>query len=186
MTSAQFLAHTQSNELSTSKIVGSASKLSNINFPAVPDLTPSFSHTYTVTREKQVYTIVVTEEKIECRNAEGQLHCLDGPAIKWTRKDDDFKEAWYQNGKLHRTDGPANTMRNGVKEWYQNGKLHRTDGPAVKSPNGDKLWYQNGQLHRLDGPALEVKEGKKMSYLFFIDGQMLTKQEFLAKTSPKS
>jgi hypothetical protein len=28
--------------------------------------------------------------------------------------------------------------------WYLNGKLHRTDGPAIEHSDGDKEWYLNG------------------------------------------
>ena len=31
----------------------------------------------------------------------------------------------------------------GTQEWWQNGKLHREDGPAIIYPNGGP-WYQNG------------------------------------------
>jgi len=27
--------------------------------------------------------------------------------------------------------------------WYQNGKRHRTDGPAVEYADGTKCWYLN-------------------------------------------
>lgn len=30
-------------------------------------------------------------------------------------------------------------------EWYQNGKLHRTDGPAVEDSDGSKEWYLEGK-----------------------------------------
>ena len=30
------------------------------------------------------------------------------------------------------------------KFWYQNGKLHRTDGPAVEWGMVGRLWYING------------------------------------------
>ena len=33
---------------------------------------------------------------------------------------------------------------NGDREWYQNGKLHRVDGPAVEYANGHKEWWING------------------------------------------
>ena len=106
------------------------------------------------------------------RNAQGQLHCEDGPAVK----DDDIEEwyingqyhredgpalitesseEWYQHGKLHRVGGPARTIRgeiNGTEEWYINGELHREDGPAHVSPRNIK-WYKHGQLHRENGPA---------------------------------
>lgn len=32
----------------------------------------------------------------------------------------------------------------GTKEWYQNGRQHRSDGPAVEHPDGTKEWYING------------------------------------------
>ena len=48
---------------------------------------------------------------------------------------------WYQNGKLHREDGPAIEYANGDKSWYQNGKMHRTDGPVIERANGHKAWY---------------------------------------------
>jgi hypothetical protein len=42
-------------------------------------------------------------------------------------------------------------MRNGMiidkygrKCWYQNGRRHRTDGPAIEYPDGDKHWYIRG------------------------------------------
>ena len=53
----------------------------------------------------------------------------------------------------------------GRKEWYQNGKLHRTDGPAVEYASGDKWWYKNGELHRTDGPAIERSNGEKEWWL---------------------
>jgi len=70
-------------------------------------------------------------------------------------------EDWYQNGQLHRLDGPATKYKNGDKYWYQNGKLHRTDGPAVECANGDKEYWQNGELHRVDGPAVVYADGYK-------------------------
>ena len=53
---------------------------------------------------------------------------------------------------------------NGDKEWYQDGKLHRLDGPVVECVSGDKHWYQDGELHRLDGPAVEYANGDKWWY----------------------
>ena len=29
-------------------------------------------------------------------------------------------------------------------KWYQNGHLHRTDGPAVEYAGGRKFWWING------------------------------------------
>ena len=84
-------------------------------------------------------------------------------------------KSWYQNDKLHRTDGPAIEYANGDKYWYQNGKPHRTDGPADEYADGDKYWYQDGKLHRTDGPAVEHASGSKDWY---IEGREHTKEEF--------
>jgi len=67
---------------------------------------------------------------------------------------------WFQNGLLHRIDGPAIIWFNGDKEWCQNGKLHRMDGPAVEYADGTKKWYKNGKRHRTDGPAIEWENGE--------------------------
>jgi hypothetical protein len=72
---------------------------------------------------------------------------------------------WYQNGQLHRTNGPAIEFASGAKSWYHNGLRHRTDGPAVEYANGTKMWCQNDQLHRIDGPAVEYASGAKSWYI---------------------
>ena len=89
---------------------------------------------------------------------------------------------WFQNGKLHREDGPAIEYVNGTKCWYLNGKLHREDGPAIEWPDGGKLWYQNGNLHREDGPAIEYADGRK--YWYF-EGVKYSEKEFQKKMSPQ-
>lgn len=76
----------------------------------------------------------------EHRNALGQLHCVDGPAIE-TREG---YKAYYRDGKRHRDDGPAIEWPDGYKEYYQNGLRHRDDGPAVKSAH-HKAYYLNGK-----------------------------------------
>ena len=69
----------------------------------------------------------------------------------------------------------------GTIRWYQNGELHRLDGPALEYADGAKEWYQNGRLHRLDGPAVEYLSGAKQWY---IEGKSLTEAEFLTRTQP--
>jgi len=101
--------------------------------------------------------IVLSDGLVEHRDAQGQLHRLDGPAIERANGD----KEWYQKGLLHHLDGPAVEWANGSKEWYQNGRLHRLDGPAVEWANGTKMWYVNGLRHRLDGPAIERANGDK-------------------------
>ena len=66
-------------------------------------------------------------------------------------------------------------------EWYQNGKLHRLDGPAVENSSGYKVWYQNGVCHRLDGPAREWADG---TVEYWIEDKLLTEEEFLSRSKP--
>jgi hypothetical protein len=82
---------------------------------------------------------------------------------------------WFQNGKLHRLDGPAIEYADGHKIWYQNDKRHREDGPACEYADGGKSWFQNGKRHREDGPAIEDSDGGKEWY---IHGRVLTEEEF--------
>ena len=48
-------------------------------------------------------------------------------------------------GELHRLDGPAFTSKTGHKSWYKNNKRHRLDGPAVTYKDGEELWFINGK-----------------------------------------
>ena len=54
---------------------------------------------------------------------------------------------------------------NGTIEYYQNGRLHRENGPAVERFDGTKFWYLNGERHREDGPAIELSDGTKSWYI---------------------
>ncbi len=89
---------------------------------------------------------------------------------------------WYQNGKLHRLDGPAAEWADGTKLWYVNGQLHRLDGPAIEWSNGNKSWFQNGQVHRIDGPAVEWVGGYKE---WWIEGERLTRDQFSQRVNPQ-
>lgn len=64
---------------------------------------------------------------------------------KVKRVDEDGIQRWYQNGQLHREDGPAIIWANGDKHWYKNGKCHRKDGPAIIREDGSLEWYKNGK-----------------------------------------
>ena len=113
---------------------------------------------------------IVNGDKVWC-NEQGKRHRTDGPAVEWA---DGYKE-WWLNGDRHRKDGPAIERANGSKEWFLNGKLHRTDGPAIEWANGDKSWWVNDQRHRTDGPAVERANGDKEWYL---NDEELTEAEF--------
>ena len=87
------------------------------------------------------------------------------------KTDSDGSRYWYQNGQLHRTDGPAVEYSDGLRYWYQNGVRHRTAGPAVEHPDGSRYWYQNGIRHRTDGPAVEYPNGSKE---YWINGETVS------------
>ena len=81
----------------------------------------------------------------------------------------------YKNAEreLHRIDGPAIEHANGTKSWFIDGERHRIDGPAIEWEDGAKSWWINGKLHRIDGPAVEHSSGTKE---WWIDGQHVTKE----------
>lgn len=94
---------------------------------------------------------------------------------------DDGTKFWYQNGKLHREDGPAAEYSDGTKKWFKDGKLHREDGPAIEYTNGTKMWLQNGFFHREDGPAIEYGDGRKMWFKY---GKLYFVTDFMNNTNP--
>ena len=86
--------------------------------------------------------VEVGEFAIYYRNHLGQLHRVHGPAVIHT----DGSSAWYQDGHLHRTDGPANVrLQLGRQSWWLNGVRHRTDGPAIEDADGSRYWFIHGQ-----------------------------------------
>lgn len=105
---------------------------------------------------------------------------------------------WYQNGKLHRENGPAHTeyiVPNDslatkccltLEEWYQNGELHREDGPARTEYTPKyyyyeesnlilEEWYKNGKRHREDGPAYieYYRDGVISEKKWYIEGKLV-------------
>ena len=75
------------------------------------------------------------------RRRDGVLHRTDGPAVIWLSGGLE----WWEDGKRHRSGGPAVTKSDGV-EWWEHGKRHRTDGPAVTTSRGTFEWWLNGEL----------------------------------------
>lgn len=104
---------------------------------------------------------------------EGKLHRTDGPAVEGH----DGSKRWFVNGKLHRTDGPAIELADGGKEWWVEGERHRTDGPACECADGSKQWWIHSKWHRTDGPAIERSNGTKE---WWIENNRMTEAEFNA------
>ena len=90
---------------------------------------------------------------------------------------------WYQNGEMHRDDGPAFITRHGEKKWFQHGKLHRENGPAGITEYGTKYWYLNDKLHRIDGPAVIISKYDSIIYNikgndWYLNGIEYSKEEW--------
>lgn len=60
----------------------------------------------------------------------------EGNAKEWRRPSDN---------KLHRIGAPAVEWNDGSKVWYQNGKLHREDGPAYVDKDGGVEYHLFGE-----------------------------------------
>lgn len=88
------------------------------------------------------------------------------------------EKQYWENGELHRIDGPAVIYANGDKFYYQHNLLHRDKGPAIDS-DGARYWYVNGIRHRVDGPAVILPGGYRE---FWINGQKYTGQAYKAIT----
>ena len=62
--------------------------------------------------------INIYDDKFYFKAGTSIFHRLDGPAIEYS----DGEKVWYQNDKLHRTDGPAREDRFKYKEYWLNGE----------------------------------------------------------------
>ena len=117
------------------------------------------------------YVVTRSDGTVVYRNAVGQTHRIDGPAVV----DPDGSLMWYRNNRLHREDGAAIIHPDGEEHWCQNGVRHRTDGPAITYPSGTVLWYRNGLLHRTDGPAVVFPNG---DLHWFLSGKEFCEEDF--------
>lgn len=70
------------------------------------------------------------------KNVKYYISATDEPAIETI----DNLEALYNNGKLHRDDGPALKTTDGLG-WFHHGLRHRTDGPAEIFSNGLEFYW---------------------------------------------
>ena len=107
------------------------------------------------------YKVTVDSDATRWYNSKDQLHCENGPAIKWANG----TKTWCINGQLHRENGPAIEYTNGDKEWWINGQLHRENGPAVEWANDYKEWWINGKKVT-EAQVMKSCEGRQLT----IDG----------------
>lgn len=67
---------------------------------------------------------------------------------------------------------------NGTKEYYQDGKLHREDGPAYENIYARREWFLYGDRHRIDGPAIVLFNNSKYWYYYGKFIPCKTQEEF--------
>jgi hypothetical protein len=91
----------------------------------------------------------------------------------------------YNNGILHREDGPAYEDDEGNKQWYFNGKLHRVNGPASELLDRDE-WYINGKLHRVNGPAIEYHDESSHLNEWFLNDKEYSQEEWFEMLSEEN
>ena len=73
------------------------------------------------------------------------------------------------------------THKSGIVKYYQNGVLHREDGPAITRPRrrntiqfnmqATEEWYKNGKRHREDGPAIVWTCGRVYQEEYWTNGK---------------
>lgn len=80
-------------------------------------------------------------------------------------KTTNYTSYFNESLQLHRINYPSIIHSDGSKFHYQNGILHREDGPAAEHPCGIGYWL-NGKLHREDGPAFIYPDGDEEYYLY--------------------
>lgn len=95
-------------------------------------------------------------------------------------------QEWWENGVLHREDGPAilydrmsQSEHPTHEEWYRHGQLHREGNLPAKierKRNGqliEEVYAVDGKLHRTDGPALirrSWKTGRVLQKEYWLHG----------------
>lgn len=58
------------------------------------------------------------------------VHCEGAPALKRAKL-----TVWYNNGVVHREEGPAIIEQDVQEEWRQHGRLYRIGGPTIVRVN---------------------------------------------------
>lgn len=101
---------------------------------------------------------------------------------------DIYSQHWCVNGVRHRENAPARetyfegkSRAESIIEYYQNGVLHREDGPALLSRDLEGMvrveeWKVKGEYHRASGgPAYRLRDyetGVTLEEFYYVNGEM--------------
>ena len=125
-------------------------------------------------------TITITKAKVETcvpiinyydnGTKRSKLYMIDGDILHSTEYPAEVR--WDEDGKIC------------YAAWFSNGHLHRTNGPAVSEyakSQVKKMWFLNGNLHRTDGPAIIIysnnsnefsEYGKKQCEMWYLENKL--------------
>ena len=89
------------------------------------------------------------------------IHRIDGPAI--INPHGGIIEIWMCGGRKHRIGKPAITWKDGSTQYWEEGFLHRSDGPALMVNENYKIWVWHGiqcnsLYHWLDIAEIDEEE----------------------------
>ena len=85
--------------------------------------------------------IDMTDQVIRRTDAQGNLYDPIDPAIEYL----DGAQFFYKRpGQLHNPEGWASKYSDGTLIWAQNGRIHRTNGPAIVPPDAPPQYWLNG------------------------------------------
>lgn len=115
---------------------------------------------------------IVSQDDLTTSDESGLVLYNGDPFSGITKCDMRIEIAYYQDGRLHREDGPAIEWETGRYEWYHHGKRHRDDGPAVDGHHGYVEWYHYGKRHR------DINEWAKAAGIYDTDTFTLIKLEW--------
>jgi len=83
----------------------------------------------------------MTDQMIRRTNSRGNLYDPVDPAIEYQ----DGAQFYYKRpGQLHNPDGWAAKYSDGTMIWAQNGRIHRTTGPAIVATDEPPQYWLNG------------------------------------------
>lgn len=147
--------------------------ISYLSTQSLMEISPSVTHNNTIQPHMKHYTNELLNSKAidnisqptiihngcEIWYNEGKKHRVNGPAEIWP----DGSEFWFINGQRHREDGPAEiNKRIPCIAWYSHDKLHRSDDkPACIIDGTTFRWYVHGVIHRDDDkPSIVTADGQ--------------------------
>jgi len=83
----------------------------------------------------------MTDQTVRCIDPQGNLYDPVHPALEYP----DGATFYYKRpGQLHNPDGWAAKYADGTLVWAQNGRIHRTNGPAIVPPDEPPQYWLNG------------------------------------------